>query len=726
MKRRLTLLAAALLAMPLVHRLLEGEGSHPFRSSLALLPAVLAATHAFEGWMRARGLSGLRRREAAFVGAALVALTVASLRWQSLGLPVADRLLATAWVLLLAFWLARTVQRLRPLLGERLPRRPGAAFFWLPLIVYAALVPWTSEQRAPDGDEPYNLLIAHSLAFDLDAELSNNYARGHWRSFLDREIAPQRGDPVGPEGQVYSRHNLLLPLLLAGPYRLAGKYGAIAVMIVLSAALAWLTLRLAHLYFAERPGEALLAYCILAFAPPLLVYSSQLWVEVPAALLVVIALDRVLTLPRHRPGMGHIAAIAIPLLLLPLVKIRLMLLSGSTLLLVWLRSRRTWRATLLLGGMVALVGGAILVHNQLRFGNPLKVHSIEELNLTAQPLQRYARGLTGLFFDAAFGLFASAPVWLLLVPAAGALLWRRHRLALHVIVLAFPYLALVAPRSEWYGGWSPPFRYGVAFLPLLAVALIPALEARERLLPRACLAAFAGATLVLTLLWVVAPGWTYNWADGSSRVLDHLAAHFQIDIGRIFPSYVRPRTAAVVWPLATLALAIVWWLPGFSRRSAPALGTTVLLAAFAGAAVAAALLPTVKVEVEDAFVEKTGGELYPPLWTADRWRYRGAWLLPEGEAVRIPVSAGGSRVEVEIEARFLRRRPPPMTLVLRCGDRELARRRFHVSTEWTRERFGPFPWPNGTPLILSATGPGNPPDEKRHRILLDRVRLLWK
>src|SRR4029077_13897145 len=114
--------------------------------------------------------------------------------------------------------------------------------------------------------------------------------------FMDRPIHPQPGDPVGARGERYSRHNALLPILLAPAYRLFGKLGALATMAALAAALAWMTLRLARHYARALPGEALAAYALLAFAPPLLLYATQGWVEVPAALLTVLALDRIVAM----------------------------------------------------------------------------------------------------------------------------------------------------------------------------------------------------------------------------------------------------------------------------------------------------------------------------------------------------------------------------------------------------------------------------------------------
>ena len=115
---------------------------------------------------------------------------------------------AAGFFLFLFYWVARTLVRLRPLLGAKLPSRPSAIFFWLPFLVYCAMIPWTTAHRPPDGDEPYNLLIAHSLAYDLDADLTNNYDQGDLPPLPgSRDPDPSSETQPGRPGQIYSRHN---------------------------------------------------------------------------------------------------------------------------------------------------------------------------------------------------------------------------------------------------------------------------------------------------------------------------------------------------------------------------------------------------------------------------------------------------------------------------------------------------------------------------------------
>jgi hypothetical protein len=726
----------------------------PLAGTLEILPALLAAFHAIHRWGVRLGARRLSPGGSAGEVAVLGFVAAAALARPALGLAHSAEVLAAGLLLVLIHRVARQVLALRPLLGSRLgPRRPPWIFFWLPLAAYLAILPWSAGQRQPDGDEPYNLLLAHSLAYDGDTDLANNYAAADWRHFMDHPIAPQPGDPVGRHGEVYSRHNALLPLVLALPYRLAGRTGAQAAMAVMAAALAWSTLRLARRYAAGYPGESLLAYAAVAFLPPLPFYSNQIWVEVPAGLLALLALDATHDLAGAAAPAGDAAAapplsfrtwaaVAAPVLLLPLLKIRFILIAAPlAAIAVWQTARqpRQRRAGVALGlALLALIGG-ILLYNQRQYANPLKIHSLGEIDPQQHTLLDYLGGGLGLFYDPAFGLFAYAPLWLLLLPALALLLKRRSALTAHLAVLTLPYLLVVTPRGEWYGGWSPPFRYAVFALPLLGLALAPLLAERRRPRARALIGGLGALTLALALVWLVVPGWTYNFADGRTYALDHLSARLGADVARFFPSAVRPRAATWIWPPASLALvAGIWWLPlrRGARGAAPAAGApanagTAALAGVVAILLATALLPlagaqmpTRVVELEDPQVLKLGGHLYPDRWVFDRTLYRGGWVLRVGDEVAAPIVPGGRRVRLALSAEFIRNQPVPFAVDVAAGDRLLAVWTPARERSWDELRLGPFDWPAGMPLVLTAHGP-HPPGALNGAIL-DRIDLAWQ
>jgi hypothetical protein len=754
----------------------------PLGGTLAALPLLLAALHAVHRWGMHRGGRRLGRAGTAGELAALGVLAAGAVGRPALGLPYAAEALAAGLLLVLGHRLMRQLLALRPLLGRRLGRRPPALFFWLPLTAYLAILPWSAAHHQPDGDEPYNLLVTHSLAYDGDADLANNYAAGDWRRFMERPIAPQPGDPVGHHGEIYSRHNALLPLALVPAYRLAGRAGAQVMMALLTAALAWLTLRLGRHYAAGRPGEALAACGLMALGPPLVLYSYQIWVEVPAAVLTLLALDAILDLAAlapsaplgPAPGAGTAggaaaplpdvpaaapadgahrrwrvwAAILLPVVLLPLLKIRFILIAVPLVALAgWEAARqpRLRRRVAALALLLAALVGGILLYNQHLFSNPLKIHDLAEIDPSRHTWLDYLAGGLGLFYDAAFGLFGLAPLWLLVLPGLALLIARRHPLPAHLAVLVLPYLMIVVPRGEWYGGWSPPFRYALIALPLLALGLVPLLATRHRPGARALLGGLGALTLVLTLCWLVVPGWTYNFADGRTHLLDELSGRLGADVARFFPSSVRPRAATWIWPPVSTALVLgAWWLPGRRRRArggeasgeeaasgagaarpgAALAGVAAVLAAAALLPIAAWRLPTRVIEMEDPQVVKSGGELYPERWVVERTRYRGGWVLPVGSQIRAPVVQGGGQVRITLTGELVRNQPVPFTLELAAGGQLLALWTPVRDRSWESLTLGPFSWPAGAPLVLTARGP-TPPGPPNGAVL-DRIDLAWE
>jgi hypothetical protein len=719
-----SLLAAAFLPLP---------ATDPFRSTLVILPFVLAGLREIRRWTeRLGGIPLVATRGVLGDGGEVVTLAVLLLLVVArphLALGRADEALAAGFLLVLGHRLVRNTIALRPLLGSRVPARPSILFFLLPLAAYLAILPWSTGHRQPDGDEPFNLLVTHSLAYDFDADLTNNYAAHDWTHFMSRPIEPQPGDPRGPHGEIYSRHNELLPLLLAPAYRLAGKNGALATMAVLTAALAWMTVRLGRHYAPDRPGEVLAAWALTAFAPPLLLYSYQVWVEVPAALLLALALDRILDLDGKRPWRSpEWLGIGLPLLLLPLLKMRFVLIAGPLLAMAWWYAGRR-RQVVLLGLLLAGLAVGMLAYNQLLYSNPLKIHTWQEVDPYNHGSLAYFEGLLGLFWDAAFGLFGCAPIWLILVPGALLLAALRQRLLVHLTVLALPYLVVVAPRTEWYGGWSPPFRYALIALPLFALGLVPLLARREaRPGARALLAGLGALTVALTLIWVVVPGWTYNFADGRTYLLDSLDERLGLDLARFFPSAIRLRTATWLWPPLSLAVVtLLWWLPGrrWARTSAgPLAGVAAVLALAAGLPVAGARVPTHVVELEDPQVRKSGGHLYPERWVIERALYRGSWVVRAGERIEAPVVPGGRKVRLTLHAQLIRNQPVSFALDVQAGDRLLAVWQPGRERAWKAIALGPFDWPAGAPLVLAAHGADLPGE--LNGVLLDRVDLEWR
>ena len=702
-----------------------------FRGTLVALPLIVASFMALSRWAIARGGRPTPQRIVLAEWISLAGLILLALGRHGLGLPAdlvsLDGVLASGFLLLLGHRTARTLTQLRPTLELQKQTRPSLAFFFLPFLVYLAMLPWSSFHHAPDGDEPHYLLLTHSLAYDLETDLANNYARNDSLAFMARSLEPQLGDPVGPNGEMYSRHNVLLPLILAPVYRLAGLGGALVLMAALAAALAWATLGLAMTYRLTNPEGALWAFAVLAFTAPLLLYSYQVWVEVPAALLTVLALTQIRRMAtEEHQARATWARIGLPILALPFLKIRFVLLAGSLVVLAswYAGGQKARRRTALLLATLGGVTVSILLFNRFFFHNPLKYHDIDGLRAYVQTPLTYLEGFLGLFYDCAFGLFAFAPIWLLILPAIPVLVPRHRRVFIDSLVVLLPYLLLLAPRGEWFGGWSPPFRYGIIALPFLALWLIPLLADRQRGGRRFLLGALGAATLALTLLWIVEPGWTYNLAHGRSHLLDYLSSALKADAARFFPSSTRPRLATWIWPPLTILLTcLLWWIPKRGARTGAAAGLCAALLAPSLVAVGAQQRTSSVIEFEDPWIETSGGRVHPELWVVYRPRYRGGWILPAGQSLSIPLVPGGSRFDLIVDLKRPSMEMGSAVLEIRSGPKILKQRPLRSLGNWTRFRVSDLPWSGEGPLVLTIRRRSRDADPE---VLLDRARLVWQ
>ena len=466
-------------------------------------------------------------------------------------------------------------------------------------VVYLCLIP--SMTRVPiDGDEPYYLLVTDSIVHDRDLDLRNQYRDA--KRITGRDLQPQPSDPVGAHGEQYSRHEPFLPLLRAPGYAIAGLPGALGTIALFAALAVRSTLRLLE---DEGSDDATIrvVFPFIAFGPPLVFYAVRIWPEAPAAFCFVETLRGV---RQRRPLRWATALFALVLL-----KIRFVLVA----VMVALKTVRRTRAVVLVAAAIALAIAIVWLIS----GSPINVHSWEELR-QFDP-RNYVRGILGLMLDGAGGLLFQAPFYLLGVLAI--VRWRETPEAFRLgWFFAALYLFLLVPRSEWHGGWSPPLRYIVFLMPVLALG---AASIRRLCIP----------IIALWTAGVVIHGLAYPWrlfhiANGENAVGEWLSSATHADFSRLFPSFVRPNFAAFVWSAAALAAAFV-----ISRKAVA--GATALHIPFAALLLVLAfrigMSPGARVEFEDAHVIHHGGALHPPMYTVARFNYRGGWLLNAGDSL---------------------------------------------------------------------------------------------
>jgi hypothetical protein len=480
--------------------------------------------------------------------------------------------------------------------GSRRSRR-------LALLVFAIL--WgliTHGTYAGTGDEPHYQMMAHSLVFDGDLDLTTDYSNpanlslgGHFEG--GAHIQP------GKDGRLRPVHDVGLPILFAPYYLVMYRLTEVIVARVpqswltrarlnftvilrhflsfaMIAVTAWIAVYLLEIFvLLSVSGRRAFGWAALVvLSPPIVSHSFLFFTEIVSAF-VAFAVFRWLrgpglvsagesSPPSRRTAAGALAAGAAAGYLL-LIHARNAGLVAGLLLVAAFEARRWrrwgWLAWFCSGIFVMLAvrtwvtyqfWGSWLTTPHARFG---EVAGWEPF--VAESVTR----LLGWFFDQEHGLLPYAPIYLL-VPAGWLALWRRDRdlsVALTLVVAA--YLAVIAipllNAHGWRGGWTPAARFLVPVSPFLAVLAFAAVAWIPRLPPLVLAIAWA-QVLLDAILWQH-PGLFWNNGIGTSALLaflDRGTGYLSAWVPSIFPP-LNVRTIALVaaastgWALVTVSIA---------------------------------------------------------------------------------------------------------------------------------------------------------------------------
>jgi len=206
----------------------------------------------------------------------------------------------------LVFLLAKTVELLTyagknaadPGNKVRLPSIVLAAVF----IVYGGVAPWMSLASSPQGDEAHFLILTHSLVFDHDFDVGDNYKNGDYKEeFPPPSPGAVRGYPYASierdnlvtipmdphvvtnfRGQQMLEHDMGLPLLVVPGYALDLREGALLTISLIAALGAAAVFELA-LLLGAGVVPSLITVGLFCLTCPFLTYTQTAFSDVLAA-----------------------------------------------------------------------------------------------------------------------------------------------------------------------------------------------------------------------------------------------------------------------------------------------------------------------------------------------------------------------------------------------------------------------------------------------------------
>jgi len=493
--------------------------------------------------------------------------------------------------------------------------------FFLPaMLLLAPLAMATAELTPPLwGDEPYHLALLESIVRDHALNPAPYLLGGG----AIREFILSRG---------HLFHSPILAFLLLPGYFIAGRIGAQFLMSVYAAASLALLMRVVRRSFKLPHRTEVLLFLMLSLSYPLTTFTGQIWPAILGILCTTAALllvDESGSTPRG----GAWAALALASLS-GAIKTRLALISFPVALSAFRKHVRSIRFWLGLAAAALLSLGV----GRIFLGHPFGAFRRLGNLLPTDPALA-CRVLCGLLFDGAGGLLWMAPFWIIALLALPRV-WKKGSSAEKALFVgAAATVFFLLSSGEWYGGGSPPARYLVPLLPLIAISLAGLLgecSGKRRLLIFAAPPSFVAWFFLNTR-----PHFGINPGDGRWYFSTILSRAFHADAVSLFPSFLHLRPASFVVPaILTVTILLLWYFagrrPAFGRKLAgltPAIWL-VLALAFTTTLL---LRPDSVVEAEAAQVRHQGGAPFPSRGIPQRWAHRVGWSLSDNNSMDIPL-----------------------------------------------------------------------------------------
>ncbi len=464
--------------------------------------------------------------------------------------------------------LARPETRGRLRLAAFTDQQIAIAVFGIALLIFAACIPRITTRLDPvTGDEPFYLMTAYSILHDHDIDETNNFAERDWLRFYPSYPLPRdwQGWPnispnLPPHASktfrvgLYSKHGLGIPVLILIPFALHGRTGVVLLYNLMAAGVAANIYLLARSVAARR--RALIVTAILMASVPLATYAFLIFPEMPAALMLIYAVRRLLA-PVNAPWQWALVGLSVGYL--PWLHARFVpVVAGLAILFAWRHLRAAWKP-----GLVAIVPAGVLL-------GLFELYSLVFYHYPVPNRRDHAgfssavgtmNGFFGSLLDAQWGLFIVAPIYILAAASLVRYACAHPRNGIALLLVLVPYAVIISAYIVWWGEWGPAARYWTAALPLLALPLTWWWEAAAQAHPRGAawlLGVVSAWGFVWTAGWLRQPQWLYNQPDGHNNLLTHWLGGFGAHLAALLPVYqfyaASPVGTRVVWGIVAVLL----------------------------------------------------------------------------------------------------------------------------------------------------------------------------
>lgn len=396
------------------------------------------------------------------------------------------------------------------------------------IVISIFLSAYWQRYRHLAGDEPHYLTITHSIAYDGDIALKNNYDRQDYQNFYDQSIAT--GDRhISPNSILrgnYSLHNIGLPLILVPGYVLGKRSGVTLTLYLICIFEIFLFARI-----LKKITDKISALPILLvfLTMPMIIYSHIITHELVASCTVLLFFYQLFFCNTNNKSKYQILSIGLLLAFLPWLHIKYIFLLFFLLIIVLFNSKDKFQFLYyFLMSLLSSLG--LLFFLKIFYG---------DFSLVAQYPAEYSslvnliKGFFGLLIDESFGIFVFSPI-LLLTPAAIYFSYKYKQAFL--IWSLFLIFATTVVNSLYANkiGWSPAGRMWVVVIPVVFVWFIYLYKQIKHIVTKRIFRLFSFLSIAIGVLCSLVPPISYNTGE-QNRIFMIIEKATYINLSVLFP-----------------------------------------------------------------------------------------------------------------------------------------------------------------------------------------------
>lgn len=441
------------------------------------------------------------------------------------------------------------------------------SLFIVALLIYFLLGAYYVTFYSTEGDEHGYLLVTHSLLKDHDTDINNNVKNGeHLSFFWSNRHFVSVPYPFYWLGQYVSawHFGIGFPSLLIPGYALGGRLGA-TVIINIIGSLLMLNLYLLIYEIGISIRIAILVWILLSFSPPILIYSSLLYPEIPAAFLTVFIFRKIRQLSINMNNINKdLILILLFFVFLILMKNKYIINVFALTCLILIQLFKSKRR-LIHGVLFILMCSLLFVAMDKFFFDGIFIIQRVKSFIPLIKLQLDSKIFTqmlALFWDQEVGILLNYPIYLL--SFLGVIIGIKNIdkdiffvFVYFFIVFYFYYvISFIPPHFEGWYWWL--LRYFVCIFPIMGIPLAYALEKIQ--------GKFFSIIVSLSILWsflmsfalFLSPSWRHPKGNGNGHFLTWIGDKLSINLNIIFPSFnIRLRESVFIAILFTIIFAML-------------------------------------------------------------------------------------------------------------------------------------------------------------------------